>query len=769
MRLVRIVTMVSALILLAAGAFQVSAEAPASNAFERTWARTDRPVADDVVDRTWMWGPEPFTAAIEEEYAGAPGGTRMVQYYDKSRMEDNAYRGSDPWDVTNGLLVTELMTGQMQTGDDAFVPREPAEIVVAGDPSSTSVPTYAALAGLMDDPPHGIGSIITSTVGHDGTLGDSPQLAAYSVTVARSVAETGHTIAEPFWQFMASAGPVEEDGQVVNDALFLDPFYATGYPLTEAHWTRAVVNGSEADVLVQAFQRRVLTYTPSNPSGWQVESGNVGRHYYEWRHEQDSGQLEGGVLATFAVGDETFKVWVTNPDTIDQLFALQAGESDADIPIGPIEYGSGVANHNAPWNWHYDPDAIEMTEAAIELCDATPSYVEEHLTEFVETVGSYCPWNAELVDLVDYRTAGPVETPPTEEPNEEPSPEPTCDPAYPDFCIPPPPPDLDCNADALNGEHNFTVLAPDPHDFDIDGDGIGCEADESSGGNDVGVIAPTLPGEEWDGPVKVIDTNVEGALVCIYAASDVTQDGKPGPIDATEDDCELLLVGGKDGGGAGQGEPDTFFANLGEDSTASIAFTEDTNELSAIVQVEGLPAGDDFSAVIAGFGGCDLNSDGDCDDAGEEAGGENAVCSPDADATLPNDFSGDAILDLGSATADDEGDLTITFDDTLTVAETQALGDFEDNVVVVTNAAGETVACGIIEAGSAGLETPEDAAARLGAVVVGETDADGDVAFGLPAGDYFAVINADGFELAVEEFTLDEDETEINEVNLTPD
>ena len=48
-----------------------------------------------------------------------------------------------------------------------------------------------------------------------------------------------------------------------------------------------------------------------------------------------------------------------------------------------------------------------------------------------------------------------------------------CDPAYPSVCIPPPPPDLDC------GEiphRRFTVLAPDPHGFDRDKDGIGCES-----------------------------------------------------------------------------------------------------------------------------------------------------------------------------------------------------------------------------------------------------------------------------------------------------
>jgi hypothetical protein len=47
-----------------------------------------------------------------------------------------------------------------------------------------------------------------------------------------------------------------------------------------------------------------------------------------------------------------------------------------------------------------------------------------------------------------------------------------CDPAYPTVCIPPPPPDLDC---ADIPYRRFRVLPPDPHHFDGDGDGIGCE------------------------------------------------------------------------------------------------------------------------------------------------------------------------------------------------------------------------------------------------------------------------------------------------------
>lgn len=47
-----------------------------------------------------------------------------------------------------------------------------------------------------------------------------------------------------------------------------------------------------------------------------------------------------------------------------------------------------------------------------------------------------------------------------------------CDPAYPDVCIPSPPPDLNCKDIP---HRRFRVLPPDPHRFDQDGDGVGCE------------------------------------------------------------------------------------------------------------------------------------------------------------------------------------------------------------------------------------------------------------------------------------------------------
>lgn len=58
-----------------------------------------------------------------------------------------------------------------------------------------------------------------------------------------------------------------------------------------------------------------------------------------------------------------------------------------------------------------------------------------------------------------------------------PTPTPTRDPEqcaaeYPSVCIPPPPPDLNCDDIEFD---NFAALPPDRHKFDTDRDGIGCE------------------------------------------------------------------------------------------------------------------------------------------------------------------------------------------------------------------------------------------------------------------------------------------------------
>ena len=352
----RLVAAVVSVALLVSPATLAQTAPIATGAFAGTWARTDQPVLEGTAHRTWMWGPGPFTGAMGEPYREAPGGIRLVQYFDKTRMEltDPAADPRSPWYVTNGLLAKELVTGQLQLGQDTFESHSPAAVNVAGDADDPDGLTYASFSTLLGAAPLPVGELITHTLDRAGVVAENPELAAYGVTAAYLVPETNHAVASVFWEFMNSTGLVYENGQRVEARLFQNPFYATGFPLTEAYWTRIRVGGVQRWVLVQVFERRVLTYTPDNPEGWRVEAGNVGRHYYAWRYEL-------------------------------------LGKEPAPLPAG----------------YQPPPDPA---------------------------------WH--------------------------------CDPAYPDACIPSPPPDLRCVDVPYRG---FRVLPPDPQGFDRDQDGLGCE------------------------------------------------------------------------------------------------------------------------------------------------------------------------------------------------------------------------------------------------------------------------------------------------------
>ncbi len=85
----RVVVLAALLLLslLAPGGEARAADPFADPAFQAIWARTDGPVAASAVQRSFLWGPAPLSPGMQEKYAQSPGGSRLVQYFDKSRME----------------------------------------------------------------------------------------------------------------------------------------------------------------------------------------------------------------------------------------------------------------------------------------------------------------------------------------------------------------------------------------------------------------------------------------------------------------------------------------------------------------------------------------------------------------------------------------------------------------------------------------------------------------------------------------------------------
>jgi hypothetical protein len=136
-------------------------------------------------------------------------------------------------------------------------------------------------------------SPIVDVVQPGGQVTQDPRLADYDVKLGGYDDVVGHNFAAVFLNTIS------------NDRLL----YLAGRPLTEPYWTHVPVGHQEKDVLVQAFERRVLTYTPANPDPWKVEWGNVGRQYVQWRYghinQNEASPVSNSVTITLQAGNAT--------------------------------------------------------------------------------------------------------------------------------------------------------------------------------------------------------------------------------------------------------------------------------------------------------------------------------------------------------------------------------------------------------------------------------------------------------------------------------
>lgn len=263
------------------------------------WDAADGPVARFEVTRGWVWGPS-STAVSVDDVPGTDGALRRQVYFDKGRLDvvDPAADPAQPWFAVGAQLVTELLSGAIQTADGRWIERGPANIPVVGDVGQPNPVTYATLGTLSrlptDESPvladDATGSTVTAVLHADGTV-TADGLPSSTISIGRFDEQTRHNIAQPFVEWEASQP--------------YSALYVLGHPLSEPYWVQTEVAGVAQHVLLQAFERRVLSYTPANPEGWRTESGNAGQHYRIWR---DLGAISDSQVAALAVsvpyGDE---------------------------------------------------------------------------------------------------------------------------------------------------------------------------------------------------------------------------------------------------------------------------------------------------------------------------------------------------------------------------------------------------------------------------------------------------------------------------------
>ncbi|MGN9845746.1 BP74-related protein [Nonomuraea sp. H19] len=96
---------------------------------------------------------------------------------------------------------------------------------------------------------------------------------------------------------------------------------------------------------------------------------------------------------------EEFVVQLTDPGKIQHARDLLSGATE-DRPHVVGRIIKRPTPYNPRWSYHLNPDTVDFFDYAIEVCDATIPYVEDHLDEaggaFLPGL-VWCDWSSRLV------------------------------------------------------------------------------------------------------------------------------------------------------------------------------------------------------------------------------------------------------------------------------------------------------------------------------------------------------------------------------------
>jgi hypothetical protein len=201
-------------------------------------------------------GPRVMGGAISPRTSS--GGV-AAQYFEKARLEDqraNNKTGNPTYDFEYGLLVDEMKAIR------SLAP-------VGGERSTVTYDTIQTESAESKriPPPGGFSSGVQ--VSADGS--------AFVPFSANLSAAAGHTIPKYFWDYLNR-----------SDLFPAGWLHDIGLPITEpidAVVDKGRIIGGQvvpapgARIVIQGFQRTILTYDPNNPAGFLVERANTGTDY----------------------------------------------------------------------------------------------------------------------------------------------------------------------------------------------------------------------------------------------------------------------------------------------------------------------------------------------------------------------------------------------------------------------------------------------------------------------------------------------------------
>ena len=113
--------------------------------------------------------------------------------------------------------------------------------------------------------------------------------------------------------------------------------------------------------------------------------------------------IEGDPRARFELGfaerDQRFVIELRDPERIAAARAELTKLVDDRLGVmGQIV--KQPADYNPDWSYHLHPGSIEFFDLAIEVCDSSPTYIEEHLDEVCGALlprCTWCSWSSHIV------------------------------------------------------------------------------------------------------------------------------------------------------------------------------------------------------------------------------------------------------------------------------------------------------------------------------------------------------------------------------------
>jgi PKD repeat protein len=180
-------------------------------------------------------------------------------------------------------------------------------------------------------------------------------------------------------------------------------------------------------------------------------------------------EVEQALLASLSAQAAEEEAQAAAEEPANSLTAeINSNDTEGVVPA-TFEFEAGITGGTEPYTIRWDIDDNGIVDSSEET--VVPTFNEAGTynvnLDVTDSRGQTASDNVEIT--VEEGEGGGAEEEPVANETEETA----CDSSYPDMCIPPAPPNLNCDD---IGARNFEVLPPDPHGFDGDNDGIGCES-----------------------------------------------------------------------------------------------------------------------------------------------------------------------------------------------------------------------------------------------------------------------------------------------------